>query len=66
MIAFFQSLGLFGYILLAIVALLLWNARRLIFLRSPLDSQQHKNWRGSVDEGVYTNPDHLDPKGPKT
>ena len=56
MIEFIQSLGIVGYIVLGIVALALWNLRKLITLRSPLDSQQHKNWRAT---GGTTPPDHL-------
>lgn len=54
---FFQSLGLFGYVILAFVALLIWNLKKLIKLRTPLDSQQHKIWRAT---GGTTAPDHLE------
>ncbi len=55
---FLGSLGVIGYVLIALVILCLWNLRRIIFLKSPLDSQQHKNWRQmGVD---MDDPDHLD------
>ncbi|MXY32754.1 MAG: hypothetical protein F4186_14945 [Boseongicola sp. SB0676_bin_33] len=53
---FFRSLGLIGYVVLAVLILALLNIRKLILLRSPLDSQQHKTWRAT---GGTTNPDHL-------
>ena len=56
MIAFVQSLGVIGYLVLGIVVLCLWNVRKLFKLRSPLDSQQHKIWRNT---GGGTPPDHL-------
>ncbi|WP_299202188.1 hypothetical protein [uncultured Tateyamaria sp.] len=57
MIEFFQSLGLFGYAILAFLAVLIWNLKKLIKLRTPLDSQQHKIWRAT---GGTTKPDHLE------
>ena len=59
MIEFISSLGLIGYFVIIVAVLGLWNLRKLIFLRSPLDSQQHKLWRGT---GGGTPPDHLDDK----
>jgi len=56
MIEFFASLGIIGYFVIAVVILGLWNLRKLITLRSPLDSQQHKTWRGTGGAG---DPDHL-------
>lgn len=37
MIEFFASLGWFGWGLIVLVGVLLWNARRLIFLRAKMD-----------------------------
>ena len=54
---FFRSLGLIGYVVLTVLILALLNIRKLIFHRSPLDSQQHKAWRAT---GGATNPDHLE------
>ena len=59
MFEFLQSLGIFGYIILGVLALLIWNIRKIIFLRSPLDSQQHKLWRATQGG---TEPDHLTKK----
>jgi hypothetical protein len=56
MIEFVQSLGAIGFVVLGVVILALWNIRKLITMRSPLDSQQHKNWRAT---GGTTPPDHL-------
>lgn len=56
MIEFFQSLGVIGYFVVVVLVLGLWNLRKLIKLRSPLDSQQHKNWRNT---GGTAPPDHL-------
>ncbi len=56
MIEFFQSLGIVGYFVIIVVVLGLWNLKKLIFLKSPLDSQQHKNWKAT---GGVTKPDHL-------
>lgn len=53
---FFRSLGLIGYVVLTVLVLALLNIRKLILLRSPLDSQLHKAWRAT---GGTTNPDHL-------
>jgi len=57
LIEFISSLGLVGYVVLIVVILCLFNLKKIIFLKSPLDSQQHKLWR-SV--GSEPNPDHLD------
>ncbi|WP_375280922.1 hypothetical protein [Pseudooctadecabacter sp.] len=59
MIEFFTSLGLIGYFVIIVAVLGLWNLRKLIFLRSALDSQQHKLWRRT---GGGTPPDHLEDK----
>lgn len=56
MLSFIQSLGIIGYIVLGIIILSVWNLKKLLFLRSPLDSQQHKLWRAT---GGTTRPDHL-------
>jgi len=56
MLEFFQSLSVIGYFVIIVVVLGLLNLRKLIFLRSPLDSQQHKLWRRT---GGVTPPDHL-------
>lgn len=56
MLEFFTSLGIVGYFVVAVVVLGLWNLKKLIFLRSPLDSQQHKLWRRT---GGVGSPDHL-------
>lgn len=57
MVEFLASLSALGWIVIGVVLLGLWNVRKLIFLRSPLDSPQHKGWR----EAPGTRPDHLDP-----
>lgn len=54
---FFRSLGVIGYVVLTVLVLALLNIKKLILLRSPLDSQQHRNWRAT---GGTTNPDHLE------
>ena len=59
MFEFFHSLGIIGYVILGVVALLIWKIRKIIFLQSPLDSQQHKLWRATQGE---TEPDHLTKK----
>ncbi|MDG0988807.1 MAG: hypothetical protein P8H36_01520 [Yoonia sp.] len=65
MIAFFQSLGVVGYFVVIVVVLGLWNLKKLIFLRSPLDSQQHKSWRRSGGIGKPDHLPHVDDKDPK-
>lgn len=57
MLEFLQSLSLFGVLALVIVVLGLFYLKKLIFLRSPLDSEQHKLWRRT---GGVGRPDHLD------
>lgn len=57
---FLASLSVFGWIMIGVVFLGLWNLRRLFFMRSPLDSPQHKGWR----ETPGTRPDHLDKEAP--
>lgn len=54
---FLGSLGVIGYIVLIVLVLALLNIKKLVLLRSPLDSQQHKAWRAT---GGVTNPDHLE------
>jgi len=64
LLEFFGSLSLFGWFLLGLCILFLFNIRKIIRLRSPLDSQQHKSWRetqGSIDGG-NTKADHLEKK----
>lgn len=56
MVDFVQSLGLFGYGILAFLVLLIWRLKSIIKLRSPMDSQQHITWRTT---GGITDPDHL-------
>ena len=56
MIEFFASLGIIGYFVIGVLVFALWNLRKLFKLRTPLDSQQHKNWRAT---GGTTRPDHL-------
>jgi len=55
-IAFLQSLGVAGYFVVIVAALGIWNLKKLIVLRSPLDKPQHKGWRST---GGVTKPDHL-------
>lgn len=57
LVDFFQSLSTLGYIVIALVALCVWNLKSLMRLRSPLDSWQHKIWRSTCGE---TPPDHLE------
>lgn len=63
-IEFFKSLGIIGWVLLALCVLILFNLRKIIRLRSPLDSQQHKAWRDNEGEmhGSRTKPAHLETK----
>ena len=60
MIEFLFSLGVLGWIVLllviALVVALIRNPKKLIFLNSPLDSQQHKLYRGTGGG----HPEHLD------
>lgn len=53
---FIYPLGAVGCFVIGFLFLCLWNFRKLLFLRSPLDSQQHELWRSA--EGT-TPPDHL-------
>jgi len=57
-IEFVQSLSLTGYILIGICVLLLLNLRKLITLRSPLDSWQHTLWKRTG--GAGERPAHLE------
>jgi len=55
-IEFLGSLGIVGWLLLI---LFIFNLRKILRLRSPLDTPQHKLWRNS---DVETKADHLDKK----
>ena len=44
---FLGSLGFIGYVVLIVLVLAILNIKKLVFLRSPLDSQQHKIWRAT-------------------
>lgn len=57
MMDFIYSLGVIGYVIIILLIVLIWNIRGIIFLRSPLDSQQHKIWR---ETGGTTKADHLE------
>jgi len=57
MIEFLASLGPFGVFVVAVLALCLLNLRKLIRLRTPLDSTQHRLWKWS---GGIGKPDHLE------
>jgi len=59
LVEFFQSLGLVGYIILGFCILFLINIKKIITLRSPLDSWQHRTFQQT---GGAMNPDHLDKK----
>lgn len=54
---FIQSLGVIGYIVIGIVLLCLFNLRKLLTLKSPLDSWQHRAFQRT---GGVMNPEHLD------
>jgi len=45
LIEFIGSLGVFGWILIALCILLLLNLRKILQLRSPLDSKDHDFWK---------------------
>ena len=59
LIEFFQSLGLIGYIVLGFIILFLINLKKIITLRSPLDSWQHRTFQQT---GGAMKPDHLEKK----
>lgn len=56
-IEFISSLGAIGWALILLCALIIINLRKIIRLRSPLDSPQHKAWRKA---GGTTKADHLE------
>jgi len=58
-IEFLGSLGIVGWLLLILCVLIIFNLRKILRLRSPLDTPQHKLWRNS---DVETKADHLDKK----
>lgn len=57
LIEFISSLGAVGWGLILLCALILINLGKIIRLRSPLDSPQHKAWRKA---GGTTKADHLE------
>jgi len=57
---FLGSLSIFGWILIVLLILRFLNIGKVIRLRSPLDTQQHKLWRST--DGT-TKPGHLEKKG---
>ena len=59
-----QSLSIVGWVLLMLCVLILLNLRKIIRLRSPLDSQQHREWRDDVSgmHGSRTTAEHLENK----
>jgi len=65
---FFGSLGFMGWCLIALCVLLLVNLAKLVRLRSPLDSQEHRLWkydRATRHPGRTQRPmklDHLEKK----
>jgi hypothetical protein len=50
-IEFVSSLSMTGYILIGIVILILLNLKKIVLLRSPLDSWQHKLWKDTGGAG---------------
>jgi len=58
-VEFVQSLGLIGYVVIGIVFLCILNIKKIMTLRSPLDSWQHRAFQRT---GGVMNPDHLDKK----
>ena len=61
MLEFFGSLGVIGWIVLILVILTVVNIRKILVLRSPLDSQDQKLWREKAGEiGGPTKPKHLE------
>jgi hypothetical protein len=59
-IEFVSSLSMTGYILIGIVILILLNLKKIVLLRSPLDSWQHKLWKDTGGAGDKA--EHLEPK----
>ena len=59
-IEFVSSLSMTGYILIGIVILILLNLKKIVLLRSPLDSWQHKLWKDTGGAGDRA--EHLEPK----
>lgn len=60
---FFSSLGLVGWFVIILLALILLNIRSIFRLSSPLDSQDHKNWREKLsDMSISEEPKHLQKK----
>ena len=55
-IEFVQSLGLIGYVVLGICFLCLIRLKKILTLRSPLDSWQHRAYQRT---GGAMKPDHL-------
>jgi len=58
-VEFVKSLSLTGYLLIGLCIMILINIRKLITLRSPLDTWQHKFWKNM---GGTTKPEHLENK----
>ena len=62
-IEFFSSLSALGWLVFIIVVLILINLRKILFLKSPLDSQDHKHWREKItDMSIAADADHLEQK----
>jgi hypothetical protein len=59
-IEFVSSLSMTGYILIGIVILILLNLKKIVLLRSPLDSWQHKLWKDTGGAGDKA--EHLESK----
>ena len=59
-VEFINSLRLTGNILIGLIVLILINLKKIITLRSPLDSWQHKLWKDTGGAGDKA--EHLDPK----
>jgi len=47
MLEFVQSLGVFGYAVLALCAVLIWNIRKILRFRSSLDDKER--WWDTVE-----------------
>ena len=62
LLEFFKSLGVLGWVLVALCVLVLLNLKKIIWLRSPLDSQKHREWRDDIGgmSGSTTKADHLE------
>jgi len=48
-LAFLSSLSLLGWVLVVLCILVIFNFAKILRLRSPLDSEQHKSWRSTGD-----------------